>query len=273
MWILSQRFINFLGLSLALFFGAGCTGQDESHRWLLAEQYVKAGNYRRGIDEYTRIVNSSSNSTRSIRAQMEIANIFGSHLKDFPKAIASYRKASESSKEASIKIQAHLEISKIYSEKLEDPSSAAKELETLFDSIAQFQKEGPDVLLLCAKNLMDAGKFDSAAKKYASFRTLFPGHKEGPRTLFDEAQAHLAARNLDSAKVLFNETISKFSESIEYSALVGEAYYGLGNAHEAAGDLSTALESYQKSLALYPNKKVIELKIERVLKRQKEKQI
>lgn len=265
-------FINAFLLVL-LFFCTSCTGNDESRRWLLAEEYVKQGNFRRAIDEYTRIVNSSSNPARAIRAQMQIANIYSANIKDYSKAIASFRKAADTTTETSLKIQARVEVAKIFSEKLDSPGSAAKELELVFDELAKDEKEGPEILLLCAKNLMDSGAFEEAAQKYSKFRSLYPGHKEGPRTLFEEAQAQLAARNIEASKALYRETISKFSDNADYSGLVGEAYYGLGNALEASGELNAALEAFRNSLTLYPNKKVIELKIERVLKRQKEKQI
>jgi tetratricopeptide (TPR) repeat protein len=120
---------------------------------------------------------------------------------------------------------------------------------------------------------MESSSFADAATTFAQFRNLYPGHVSGPKSLFDEAQAQLADRRYVQAIDLFRQVIEKFSSNNEYQDLVGQAYYGLGSAFESSGELDRALEAYRQGLSQYPNRKVIELKIERVLKRQKEKQI
>ena len=259
-------------LVLALGFVACSVGLDNKH-WRLAEDAFRQGQYRMAIEEYTRVVNFGGRSVLAVQAQFQIAEIYDEQLKNYPLAIRAYRDAVKRSDDKALKIRSRWAIAKVYVDKLEKPGIAAEEYEGLYTELAQYERQGPEILLAWAKALMDAGQFSLAAKKYAEFRRVYSGHRDGPRSLLEEGQAHMADRRFDLAKENFREVIEKFSNNAEYTGLVGEAYYGLGGALEANQEYPAALESFKQSLALYPNKKVIELKIEGVMKRKKEKQL
>ncbi len=177
------------------------------------------------------------------------------------------------SDDAPLRLQAQWAIAKIYAQPLENPSSAAEEYRLLYRDLGRSDRRGPEILLDWAQALLDAGRPQDAAGLFLEFRESYPGHKDGPRALLEEAKAWLADRRTDRAIALFQETITKFAGFSTYDTLVGEAYYGLGLSFETNGDLGKALEAYRHSLAQYPNRKVIELKIEGLVKRQKEKRI
>src|SRR5690606_23970708 len=160
-----------------------------------------------------------------------------------------------------------------YSERLERPLVAAEEYDQFYRELASDSLEAPEILLDWAKTLMDAGQFSAAAERFLEFRMTFPGHALGLRTMLQEGQAWLNDREYDKAKETFRELITHLRGNDEYSTLLGEAYYGLGNSLESMGDISAALEAYRESLSRYPNRAVVETKINRVLKRSKERSV
>lgn len=261
-----------LSAILVLCLAACSIGGAEKH-WNIAEEFEKQGQYLRAIEEYSRIVNMGQRNPIAIKAQVQIARIYDKNLHDYPRAIRAYRDAYRRSEDKRTKMESRWAIADIYSNQLQNSPAASEEYQALFQELARGQKEGPEVLLTWAKSLMDAGKFDESAVRYEEFRKLYPGHKEGPRTLLEEGHARLADRRPDQAMALFREFITKFGGVNGYTSMVAEAYYGLGSALEAQDELSAALEAFRASLSTYPNPKVIELKIQRVEKRKKERRL
>jgi tetratricopeptide (TPR) repeat protein len=255
------------------FLFVGCSDNQESHRWVIAEDYLAKGQHRRAIEEFSRIAGYSNSPEASVQALMQIASVYSNDLKNEMLAIKTYKEALQKSKDGSIRILIRKEMAKIYLDKLERPLLATEELRLAIEDGGQFEKDGPELLLLLGRAQMESGAYIDATETFSKYRKLYPGHAFGPKSLYDEGQSFLAAKQFDKAIALFREVIEKFSGNNEFQGLVGQSYYGLGSAFESKGDLKTALEAYRQSLALYPNKKVIELKIERVLKRQKDKQI
>ena len=243
---------------------------DEKH-FVMAEEFLRQGQYRRAIEEYSRVVNYAKNTPLAVQAQLQIATIYDHTLKDYPLAIRAYRDVVKRTEDRALQMRALLAVCQIYGDKLEKPRIAAEEYTKLFDNYGKDQKEGPEILLALSKSLMDAGEFSVSAQKYEEFRKLYPGHKEGPRTVYKEGQAWLAERQFEKAITSFQEVVARFSGNDDYNALVGEAYFGLGSAFEGAGRMPEAVAALKQSLPLYPNKKVIELKIDRVEKRKKDK--
>jgi len=257
-------------LALGIFLSACSFDLDEKH-FVLAEEFLRQGQFRRAIEEYSRVVNYGKNSPLAVQAQLQIATMYDQSLRDFPMAIRAYRDVIKRSEDRALQMRAHWAICRIYMNKLERPSIAAEEYEKLFNLFGKDQKEGPEIILEWAKAIMESGEFVEAAKKFENFRKMYPGHKEGPRTLFEEGQAYLAERQFENAASRYEEVIAKFSGNTNYDSLVGEAHYGLGSSLEGMNKIQEAIQSYKNALPLYPNKKVIELKIERVQKRSKEK--
>lgn len=245
---------------------------DEKH-FVLAEEFLRLGQLRRAIEEYSRVVNYGKNSPLAVQAELQIATIYDQTLHDYPMAIRAYRDVVKRTEDRALQMRALWAVCRIYSDKLERPSIAAEEYQKLFNQYGTEQKEGPEIMLAWAKTIMDSGDFIKAAKKYETFRSLYPGHKDGPRTVFEEGQAYLAERQFEVAATKYQEIVTKFFGNADYNALVGEAYYGLGSAYEGMNKMNEAIDAYKQSLPLYPNKKVIELKIDRVQKRKKEKAI
>lgn len=250
-----------------------CTIDVYDKHWKLAEDFFAEGQYQRAIEEYARVVNYGGKKPIAIQAQLRMATILKENLKDYPNSIRAYRELAKKSSDIEVKVQARWEIAKIYANRLERPQIAAREYQQLYRELAEFRREGPEILLDWGESLVDAAYYEEAAIRYEEFRSKYPGHIHAPRSLLAEAQALLAARSYNQAIEKFNEVVEKFSKKPEYVSMVGEAYYGLGSAWEERGDVAKALEAYRRGIPLYPNKEVIELKIDRVMKRRKERRI
>lgn len=247
-------------------------GVGEKHAQL-ADEYVRQGKYLSAVEEYTRVVNYGGRSPLALKAQSQIAFIYESYLKDFPRAIRAYRDLYKRADDQRTKMEARWAIARIFAERLENPAAAAEEYQGLFRAEARDQKEAPEICLAWAKSLMDSGRFKDAALSFEEFRKSFPGHKESYRVLLDEAQAYLADRRPEEAKGRFRELIEKLNGQESFKSLVAEGYYGLGNAFELNDELDSALAAYRQSLSMYPNPAVVELKIQRVEKRKKERRL
>lgn len=260
------------GLWAAMLFGSvACSLDLDEKHFVLAEEFLRLGQLRRAIEEYSRVVNYGKNSPLAVQAELQIATIYDQRLRDYPMAIRAYRDVVKRTEDRALQMRALWAVCRIYSDKLERPTIAAEEYEKLFNQYGTEQKEGPEIMLAWAKAIMDSGDFTGAAKKYENFRKLYPGHKDGPRTVFEEGQAYLADRQFEIAATKYQEIVTKFLGNLNYDVLVGEAYFGLGSSYEGMNKMIEAIEFYKKSLPLYPNKKVIELKIQRVENRKKEK--
>jgi tetratricopeptide (TPR) repeat protein len=270
-----KRFIERLGagvLAAALLLGACTLGVNERH-WQQAETFVQQGQFLRAIEEYSKIVNFEQRSLMAIKAQTEIASIYEIHLKDYLTAIRAYRDAFRRSDDPAQKMRARWAVARIYADRLGNFQAASEEYEILYKEYGKGSAEGPEILLLTAKALMDAGRFADSAARFSEFRALYPGHVEGPRTTLFEAQAYMASDQLDRAIELFREIITRMGSVAGYQSLVAESYYGLGLALEQKDELSQALEAYRASLATYPNPRVIEVKIDRLERRKKERRL
>ena len=270
--LFTRRSRTFLGLLLSSAIFACAIGVSEKHMQL-AEEFVRQGKFLSAIEEYSRVVNYGGRSVLAINAQKQIALVYEQYLKDFPRAIRAYRDAYQRSSDKRVKMEARWAIAKIYADRLENPVAAAEEFEALYKDEAKFEKEGAEILLSWAKALMDCSRFNEAANVLVEFRKNYPGHKAGPRALLQEGQARLADRRPEPAKDNFQEIINRFSGQEGYNSLVSEAYYGLGNTFEMKDQLDAALTAFRQSLAMYPNRAVVELKIQRVEKRKKERKL
>jgi tetratricopeptide (TPR) repeat protein len=272
-WILARFTRGIVSGVVCAFSFLGCVDDQGSRRWVEAENYHSQGQFKKAIEEFNRIAGYSGNPEAAVQAYIKIASIYLGDLKNEMSAIKAYKEALQRTKDSAVKIYIRKELAKVYLDRLDRPLIAAEELRIAINEGGQNEKEGPDLFLLLGKAFSEGGNYAEAALTFEKYRSLFPGHSGGPRSLFDEAQAQLADRRYVKAISLFQQVIEKFSGHTEYQDLVGQAYYGLGSAFESSGELERALEAYKQGLTQYPNKKVIELKIERVLKRQKEKQI
>jgi tetratricopeptide (TPR) repeat protein len=261
-------------ISLVLLVGlASCSFDVNEEHWTLADGFLQQGQYLRAIEEYTRIVNFEQRSPLGVRAQEQIAKIYEAQLKDYPRAIRAYRDVYHRTDDSEVKMRARWEIAKIYGDRMGNFASAAEEYGVLYRENLSNPKDGPEILLGWARALMDSGQFRDAAERFQEYRNNYPGSASGPRAFLEESQAYLNAEQFDAAIKSFREAITQFSGRKGYEALVAEAYYGLGLALEGKDDLAPALEAYKAGLATYPNPRVIELKIDRLEKRKKERRL
>jgi tetratricopeptide (TPR) repeat protein len=259
-------------LATALMLSACSLGVTDQ-QWKLADSYLQQGQYLRAVEEYSRIVNLEQKGPMAVKAQEQIAYIYEQQLKDYPRAIRALRDVYRRAEDMPFKLKARVQIAKIYSDRMGDFIASAEEYEMIFKEFGDQLTEGADLYIAWAEALMEASRFDDAAARLSQFQTKFPGHKDGPKALFLLAQAHLAGRNYELAVETFREVIRKFTGIDGYVSMVAESYYGLGMSFEGMDDLSQALEAYKASLTTYPNPKVVELKIDRLLKRKKERRL
>ncbi len=268
---LAKRFTKGVFVILLGATTVACSVNVAEKHWKMAEDFERRGQHLRAIEEYTRVVNFERRSPVATRAQLKIAEIYERDLKDYTRAINAYRDAYRRTDENRKKLEARFKIAKIYQDLVQDPSSSIIEYEALMQEGAGAEKEGPEILLAWSKALSEAGRFSDAAEKFALYRQTYPTHKGSPRALLEEGQAWLADRKPEKALERFQEVITRYSGQTEYVALVAEAQYGVGSCYEDLEKLEQALTAFRASLATYPNPKVVELKIQRVEKRKKER--
>jgi len=258
---------------LVLFCAGACSLGVSDQQWKLADSYLAQGQYLRAVEEYSRIVNLEQKGPIAVKAQEQIALIYEQQLKDFPRAIRALRDVYRRAEDAPARLKARTQIAKIYSDRMGDFMASAEEYEVIFKEFGDQILEGPELYIAWSEALMEASRFDDAASRLAQFQGKFPGHKDGPKALFLLAQANLAGRNYEVAVETFREVIRKFTGIDTYDSMVAESYYGLGMSFEGMDDLAQALEAFKASLVTYPNPKVVELKIDRLLKRKKERRL
>ncbi len=251
----------------------GCSFDVNEDHWRSADSFVKQSQYLRAIEEYTRIVNYEQRGPMGVRAQEEIAKIYSVHLKDYLRAIRAYRDVYHRSDENETKMRARWEIAKLYGDKLGNFSASAEEYGILYRENLWNPQDGPQILLEWGRALMDAGQFLDAAERFKEYRANYPGSADGPRALLEEAQAYLNSEKTELAISSFQEAIKQFAGRKGYESLVAEAYYGLGLSLEGKDDLAGALTAFKSGLTTYPNPRVIELKIDRLERRKKERKL
>jgi tetratricopeptide (TPR) repeat protein len=266
----SINWIFFTALQVCL---CSCSFDVNEEHWRAADGFVKQGQFLRAIEEYTRIVNYEQRGPMGVRAQEEIAKIYSVRLKDYPRAIRAFRDVYHRSDENETKMRARWEIAKLYGDKMGNFSAAAEEYGILYRENLWSPQDGPQILLEWGRALMDAGQFLEAAERFKEYRNSYPGSADGPRAFLEEAQAYLNSEKFELAIKSFREAIQQFSGRKGYEGLVSEAYYGLGLCLEAKDDLSGALTAFKAGLTTYPNPRVIELKIDRLEKRKKERKL
>jgi tetratricopeptide (TPR) repeat protein len=260
--------------ALAALFQCSLGGYDQ--HWRLAEQYQRQGQSRKAIEEYSRLVTLGGRNKLAIQAQLEIAQIYEKDLKKFDLAVRAYRDVVKRSDDVRVQTKSRIQIARIYQERLELPIDAASEYQAIVKDLGDQAPESAELYQLLAKCLVDGGRLSDAITVADKFELTYPTHPDLIKVLVLKAQTLLADRQLERARDLYRDVIQKLSTgSIAGASLgvLGEAYYGLGSSLEQLGDTQSALDAYKQSLVLYPNRKVIETKIERVLKRIQERKI
>lgn len=250
-----------------------CSVNLKEKHWRLAEQYLKQDQLQRAIDEYTKVIHYGPKDEMAQKAIRQIARIYEEYIKNYPKAIESYQQLKASSDNEDVKLMASWRIAKIYQLKLNSLEKAGDEYKELYELIASKRREGPEILLEWAQTLIDAGKFEEAIIRYKEFRKKYPGHKHGPKVYLYEGQGFLSLRDGEEAQKVFNEIINLFSHKQGFEVLVSEAFFGLGESLEIKDELKRAVSAFEKARGAYPNPNVLELKIERVQQRIKQRKI
>lgn len=268
MWAkLQQRCTRILAPIVLL--GSCTVGGFEGHL-RLAEGYFVQGQYQKALDEYSKIINAPVRGPVAIRAVMQAAKIYEENLKQYERAIKTYREISKKTDDERWLLDARTAAARIFQDRMDLPLEAAREYRTLLKDFGQDHMLAPTWSFRMGKALANAGSFDEAAQIFESFPKRFPDSQERPRARLEEANARLANRDFERAAAAFRTFLELDSRGAGVlSSWLGEAYYGLGSSLEALGESKSALEAYRQSLALYPNPKVIQLKIERVEMREK----
>jgi tetratricopeptide (TPR) repeat protein len=184
---------RFTSAVVATIFVLGCSKEPSEKNMSQADEFLRQGQNMRAIEEYSRVVNFEQRSALAIRAQNQIAKIYENNLKDYTMAIRAYRDVFRRAVEDRQRLEARLAIARIYDIKLEKPGIAIEEYQALYSEFGNSHKEGPEILLSLAKNLVAVGRYTDAVKHYEEFRKDFPGHRDGPRARFFFGQAYVCA--------------------------------------------------------------------------------
>lgn len=253
------NFLLTVAVSLALLVACGPSLVERHMN--LAEQYLRQGHYVKAIEEYTRVANFSKSDPLAIRAHENIANIYRTHLREPQRAVRSYRGIVMMTTDPVKKKDAMMSIASIYLDDLNNPMQASLEYQFIYEKLPLTQDETGKLLLLWADSLTEASQFMAAVARYREFIVKFPEHTDIMKARIGLGQGLLAASEIDEAEKVFKQIADELSVTDKKRAVLGEAYYGLGNVFEYREDFNKALEAYGKSLEWYPNRDVVEMKI------------
>ncbi|NCN26334.1 tetratricopeptide repeat protein [bacterium] len=269
----TKLFIKKVCLSTALFLVFGCSLNVPEKHFKLGEEYFLQGQFKRSVEEYSKVIEIEPKKRMALTALDRIAEIQRNKLKDPANAIVALRRKFNLSNEADSKIGTLRLIADIYREDLEDPRKAAEEYQKIYNEFGLETNDADQIILNFAEVLKEAQMFSSAAIRYQEFLTKFPGHKLGPRAMLNMGTALLSAGNLDKAQQELKKVNDQFSGRAEYDSLVAESLFAMGNLFEEKDDLDRAIELYKLASQAYPNPAVVELKIKALEKRRKERNL
>jgi len=237
----------------------------------MGQEYARQGAYKKSLEQYKRVINYSTSNSVSVAAQSKIAEIYEQYLKDYEEAIKAYEELDKISLDRQSKLKPKWSIARIYAKKLVNFKEADNKYDLLFSEYEKDLVNGPKILLEWAELNSLNDRYGRAAKIYQLFLKSYPNHKKIPRVVLSQGQIYLSSREGTKASSYFKKVIEDFGDMESYKKILGEAYYGLGESLEIMDDLKGALAAYKQGLDIYPNKEVIQIKINRVEKRQKKR--
>lgn len=132
--------------------------------------------------------------------------------------------------------------------------AAATKLQKLVDTYSGLPAAWiPRATLMLADSLINIGNVDGAEKALVAYRQAFPEGSDAISLL--QAKVAVARNNTIGAKPLLAPILEKANQSrladSEDSVLYGQAFFLMGQIHEADSDYSNALEAYLKSSTIF----------------------
>lgn len=250
-------------IGLSLCFLLGCTSPEERIFREGLEQSAKS-QFKIAIQEFKKVVKRSSSSVWGVRAAKEGARISLYELKDYHLAIEFLKSVVLNSKDPIDRIQAENQIAAIYFDNLQNYPMAIREYTKLLQLAKAATEVAKDRLVL-ARSYFYMNDFKQAEIEIQEILKL----KIDPELLFSalaiSGNVKVAQKDFLGAAETFRGLIANFPER----SIQENIQLSLAVCYEENGDFTNALSTLNSLKGKYNPAEYLELRIKRVLERQK----
>lgn len=255
---LTKSILFILLLSLS-----SCSNQ-ENRDYESGQKEAAKGHYRIAVNHFGKVIKRDHNQDLVLMALRESARIYEFEIKDPKKAIEAYQIIITKSNDSAERQSAQLRVAEMTFDSLQDYEKAVLE----FSKVLSFLKE-PTERHRIRLNL---------ARSYFYLNQFFQAHSEIDELLKESLADELRFSvmqlkgNIFLAEKKFKEAIAVFTELSEEhpeKALKENIGLTLAVSHEENNDYKSAIKVLESLLDKYTPREYIELRIKRLLERQK----
>jgi len=230
--------------------------ESQFHR---GESLFEKGDFASAVEVYRKISTYNPDSSWAPEALYQSGLVNYLYLKEYEEAVDDFAHLIYYYPKNKNAFDAQVKIVEIYVNKFDDPMQAIIELRKLIEKYPN--RDGMDqyqyMLAQCYYELRD---FDQVRLEYLILLDSYPNSDLVPEVYYNIASTYFieGGGKLEKAIEYYQRVIDEFPKS-EY---VHESRFYIAAATEEAGDLDEAKRLYEELLPIYPNPRVVELRIE-----------
>lgn len=240
-----------------------CTRESAESLYKSGEDLLSKGEVEKSLDNFLNVVELYPSNDLYDDTLLKIGELYYLNYSDFSNALKYFRQLLLA-KNARIKLrfQAQSYIAEIYENSLKDYDQAIIEYQRLINNFENWiSPDGGQFKI--AKCYFKKGDYRQAIVEYEILSELFPASP-----LVEEAIYQTVTSNFilgDCPKAVKN--YDRFRAKFPGSRLMPDIKFEIGSCYEEEGSLLESLNIFRELRNSYPNKKLLEMKINSVEKR------
>ena len=247
-----------------LFIVAACGNHEGESLFEEGETLRKEGRYDEAIEKYSYVVLHYERGEFAPEALFRAGEICYLHIHDFEKAADFLHNLLTSYPWSRRSQVAQKYLAEIFMYKLQDYKQAVVEYQRAI-SLYGTGEESEQFQFEIAKAYFNLKNFDQQRVELNLLLNSYPDTKLKPEVLFQIANSYFVEGLMDEALKTYQKVIKEFRDT----PTAMEATFQMAACLEEKEDLQGALEVLNELVGIYPNYKVIKMRMERIKKRLK----
>lgn len=228
---------------------------------LLAQKKIKEQKFNEAAFYYEKVLEKSLPPIVRTKIEYQLADLYSIYLKDYDKALDHFDKLLEVNNEPLWKVRSLEKKANIYFNFINNFEKSAEIYQTLM-SFRPKLKSYDEYEYLLARSLIKKNKFKDAVKVLKNIRGN-KNHDFYVRSFYDMGLVYFYQKKWSRAIQSWFSYIKR--ESIKDKVV--EAKFMMANAYESNEELRRAYQLYSDIKSDYPNREIIESRLEALYKR------
>lgn len=227
-----------------------------------AEEQRARGLYQEALNTYQKIIDLDPAAETARKAYLAMGDVYSFGLKNDGLALRIYGDLAKRGKSTDEAFQAQRNVAIIYHQRRRNFRQAILEYQHLLQDYPRHAL-APEFQMAVADCYYALNDFNQARIEYLALASRYPKSAMADRARFQAAETYFMENQCKEAIETYNELLKKNPQS----TFAQRARFGIANCEEDLGNYRRSQQLYTELLASYPNRAVIELKLQNLKKR------